>query len=850
VLRKSGCGERPAGAVSRRGPANGKGPADRFRVRFAGVFRPRRLRRSLHSLPLQLGVFFVALLVTAALAVGYLFDRGRSEALEQRSLATLRLHGERAADDLQRRLERLQRDTLFLARAPAALGLLAALHGGAADPDARAALTRWRERLQQLFLAFVESRPEYFQLRLVETANGGRELVRVERVNGEPKIIPEADLPTKDDSHSVRKAASLAPGEVYLSRLDLSMEHGRVRVPHLPTVRAATPVGSAGGAPSAVVVVNMDVQETLARLRVFIQGSENAYLVDDRGNFLLHPDAARAFGTQLGRAYRLQDAFPAEVVSAVASAPAGGGFFSWGKGDGRTVGYVTSRAFPTGDPGFKLSLVLTEPEAALAIEVGPARRESLLWMGALLLTAILLVAFMVRGLTHSLRSLVRASEAIAAGDYGVRLPEVVGGEVAALTAGFRRMVSEIRSRERALEEVNKDLERRVEERTRALSDSSQALKRQHELQRLILENIGDGVVVSDRDGRFLLWNRGAERIVGGRPPDVAPHQWPEHFGVFRNESGTLVPAEELPLVRAMRGEATEPVQLYLQGPRGEHGRWVTATGRPLLGPDNAVEGGVITLIDITEQKRLQRRLEQNRSELASAGKHALMAEIAAAAAHQLSQPIAAMAGYIGALEQLQEMGQLSGERLAEILGDMTRVAGRAGDTLNSLRTLIRRRQVVPARIDVNELVTSALSFLGERLLEDNVAVVRELGSNLPKLCGDPVELEQMLTQLVANAVDALQGTPCNQRRLLISTAHDSDANRIVIRVADSGEGISPGVADRLFEPWVTSKADALGIGLSIARTIVENHGGKIGVQLEEPPGAVFRIELPAMIPLS
>jgi C4-dicarboxylate-specific signal transduction histidine kinase len=297
----------------------------------------------------------------------------------------------------------------------------------------------------------------------------------------------------------------------------------------------------------------------------------------------------------------------------------------------------------------------------------------------------------------------------------------------------------------------------------------------------------------------------------------------------------------------MRGEATEPTELYLRRPGTERGRWVTATGRPLLGPDNTVEGGVITLIDITAQKQLQRRLVQNRDELARVGRLALTAEIAAAASHQLSQPIAAMATYAGAAARLHRSGRLNDERLAEILGDMTRVAARAADTLDSLRTLIRRRNVAPVRVEVNELVASALLFLDERLVEDDVAVIRELGSNLPSVCGDPVELEQMLIQLLVNAIDALEGTPRDQRRLLVSTGQDPGSNLIIIWVVDSGEGIAPPLADRLFEPWVTSRTDALGIGLSIARTVVENHGGKIGVEVKDSPGAVFKIELPAIV---
>jgi C4-dicarboxylate-specific signal transduction histidine kinase len=801
----------------------------------------------LQSLPLRLSVLFVGLLMLAALGAGYLFDRARFQALEERSLAMLRLHGERAADNLQGHLDRLECDTLFLADSPAATGACGVLERGVISEDAQRKLAVWQVHLQNLFLAFAQSRPDYGELRFIE-AGSGRNLVRVERVKGTPRVISDAAT-----AHDRTRARVLDPGlpdpgaspasEVYDSRIELLLEPGHIKGSLIPTLRATAPVRAAQGDLAALVVVNMDIHQLLAPLDIFVHGGEKAYLFDGRGYVLLHAGADDILGRGPGDPKQLKDAYPLAAAAIAAKPPGSSGFFRWGHDKGKTVGYLASRTFKAGGPGFRLNLLLTESAAGLVPEVGAMRRRSFLWMGALLLAAAVLVGLMVGGLTRSLRALVKASEAIAAGNYATPLPEVAGGEVGALTSAFRRMAGEVRAREQARADLNEELERRVEERT-------EALQQQEERQRLILENIGDGVIVADRSGRFLLWNRGAERIIGTAPRAMSPHQCSVELGVFRSEAGDPLPPDELPLLRAMRGESTESAQLFVKPPGCDQGRWVMATGRPLFGSHNVVEGGVMTLIDITMRMQLNRRLEQNRNELARVGRLALTAEIAAAASHQLSQPIAAMAAYAGAAERLLQSRELGGEWIREMLTDMTRVAARASDTLASLRTLIRRRGVAPQEIDVNELVVSSLLNLEERLVEENVAVHRELGSHLPRLKGDPVELEQMLIQLVANAIDALRATPRPMRCLLISTSHHAAGGMIVIRVVDNGEGISPGQADRLFEPWVTSREDALGIGLSIARTIVENHGGRIGVELQESPGAVFKIELPTMVPLS
>jgi signal transduction histidine kinase len=199
--------------------------------------------------------------------------------------------------------------------------------------------------------------------------------------------------------------------------------------------------------------------------------------------------------------------------------------------------------------------------------------------------------------------------------------------------------------------------------------------------------------------------------------DFPIEQWSERFGVFRNESGDLVPVDDLPLVRVMRGEATDQAQLYVQCPSGKTGRWVTVTGRPLRGPTNRIQGRVVTLVDITAQKQLQWRLDLSRRQLRRVGRLALTAEVAAAASHQLSQPIAAMANYAAAAERLLQTGQLTGEPLRELVEETNRVVGRAAETLDCLRALIRRRKAEPKVVDVNELVWSMLLFFEARLRE-------------------------------------------------------------------------------------------------------------------------------------
>ena len=789
------------------------------------------------SLSLRLSAAFAAVLVTAAFAVAYLFDHGRAEAVEKHAIEQLRLHVERGADEVARLIGQLQRDVLFLAGTPPIQGIRRALEAGGTDKAGGSSLGQWKERLQQIFLSFGESRPEYFQLRFIGASDNGLELVRVERTeNGLTATPPEA-LQHKGDRYYVREASRLTSGSVYLSRIDLNQEHGQLGVPHLPTLRAATPVHDPAGALVGLVVINMDMGWAFQRAKSFGDTAESLSVADESGGFLVHPEPGRAFSAELGTPFRLADAFPG-YADRIATTLANGGSFLHVRGaQGKLAVLLTTRAWDPTHPDRLLAYIVTAPMAHLVRDSTSLRRQSLAGMGGLLALAIAVIVLMVRRNTRSLIALANASKAIAGGNYRITLPETDGHEVGVLALAFGRMAQEVERREEALADLNRKLECRVEERTAELA-------RQHALQQSILENIADGVVVADRNGHLLLWNRKAEQIVGSRPDEVTPENWSSHFGLFRDEDGDPIPTAELPLVRAIQGEPCDNVELYLRNPQGDEGRWVQVTARPLPGPDGAIAGGVAVLVDVTEQRQLRQREASHRAELAKVGRLAMRAEIASSAAHQLSQPIAAMNNYAGAAVRFHEQGRLGEGELLEFLKRIEILAREAGEILHKLRALIRRRSPPLVPVDINQVADSCLDFLSERIRHQGIRVERRYGQDLPKPLGDPIELEHVLIQLVSNALEAMGGIAHPQHRLAIATDHDPAAALVAIEVADTGPGVSQELADRLFEPWQTDKPDALGIGLSVAQSIVEMHRGNIRMQRGDLGGALFRVELP------
>lgn len=791
--------------------------------------RPQRSSRSpWGSLNLRLVLVFVALLVGTATGVGYLLDRGRGEALAERDRAQLRLEGELVAGAVTLWLRQLVGDLQLLAQMLPAAEIRPTPSGAAPDASAESTRREWGARVQQVLHTFAGSRPELLDVRLHELRDDAPgELVGVERGPGGLAGLASQVGYEAVVGLDLRAASRARPGVVSLAWQQLATDGEGTERPSGLILAATTPVQGADGTLAGVLLARVDLVPTIEAARSTLGRAATLSIIDERGDPLL------AFGSSpsldLGRT----------AVASVLPGAQGGAFSQVPGVDGAYLAYVTARSWDPGDPDRRLIFALSEPEPKPQGALDLLRRESLLAALGLVVLAILVVGVLLRRQTRPLSALAGASEAIARGDFSMELPPADSSEVGSLVRAFRHMAEEVERREAQLAALNLDLEHRVEARTAELAH-------EHALQRLILDSVADGVVVVDLDGRFVLWNRKAEQIVGSGPEAVPSERWSEHFGVYRDEAGEPVPMEELPLVRAIHGKSTDNMEVYLCRPKRSEGRWAQVTARPLRGQDGGLSGAVAVLVDVTEKRRMEARLHAHRAELARFGRLVLGAEIASVTAHQLSQPLAALANYVGAALRLHQQGRLREPELGEMLERIERLSVQAGAILDRLRARIRRGESPPKAFDVDAVVTSCLDFLGDRIQREGVRVQRRREASLPAVRGDPLQLEHALIQLVANALEAMETIDRGQRQLTVGTHHDARTGMLTIEIGDTGPGVSAALADRLFRPWETDKPGALGIGLTIVESIIESFGGSIRMETGIPRGARFYIALPGV----
>lgn len=248
------------------------------------------------------------------------------------------------------------------------------------------------------------------------------------------------------------------------------------------------------------------------------------------------------------------------------------------------------------------------------------------------------------------------------------------------------------------------------------------------------------------------------------------------------------------------------------------------------------------IMDISAAKRAEQALRQAQADLAHVTRVTTLGELTASIAHEVNQPITGVVTNAAAALRWLRSEPPNLDEVREILGRIAKDGGRAGDVIHRIRALIKKAPPRMAALDINEAVLDVVALTRNELLKHNVALQTELGADLPLVDGDRIQLQQVILNLILNAVEAMSDVDEGRRELQISTGKDA-SNGVLVTVRDFGPGLNPQTADHLFEAFYTTKPDGLGMGLPICRSIIEAHGGRLWVSANDPRGAVFQFTL-------
>jgi PAS domain S-box-containing protein len=354
--------------------------------------------------------------------------------------------------------------------------------------------------------------------------------------------------------------------------------------------------------------------------------------------------------------------------------------------------------------------------------------------------------------------------------------------------------------------------------------------------RSLVDNSLQGLVII-QEGRIVFANRAATDVTGYTNEELLA------FGLEAQRA--TIHAEDAPAVwerweRRMAGEPLPPRTEFRMVRKDGAVRWVEAYATEIEyrgGP--AVQ---IAHVDITDRKRAEEEARRHQQELAHVLRRRTMGEMAAVLAHEVNQPLSAIASYARGCALRLRTDKGASDLVLTALDEIAAQAMRASEIIRRLRGFVGKSDLRRRSVQLNDLVEEMIRFVAAEARERRVLMQVQLASELPLLEVDALQIEQVILNLLRNALDAMYESPGDPPLLIVSTRTVGGAAEVAVR--DSGAGLRADVAAEIFEPFVTSKPDGLGMGLSICRSIIDAHGGRLWATSNPDRGMTFRFTLP------
>jgi two-component system, LuxR family, sensor kinase FixL len=370
--------------------------------------------------------------------------------------------------------------------------------------------------------------------------------------------------------------------------------------------------------------------------------------------------------------------------------------------------------------------------------------------------------------------------------------------------------------------------------------NAEALERERAFLRQVIDIDPNFIFAKDRDGRFTLANQAlaaaygttVDNLIGKTDADFDPNM--EEVQSFQRADREVLDTLRERFIAEER----------LTDAQGR-ARWLQTVKRPILDKDGIARQVLCACTDITRRKETEMELQEQRAELAHVARVSTMGELAASLAHELNQPLTAILSNAQAALRFMNSSPANMAEVNEILHDIIQDNNRAGEVIRRMRALAKKENLELATLDVASLIRDVVLLVHSDAILHNVRVLLQLVDGLPPVKGDRVQLQQVVLNIILNAFDAMKECPTSERTVILR-AKSEGSEVIKVAVSDFGTGLSSDKLDKIFQPFYTSKRDGLGMGLSICRSIIAAHGGKLWAENNEGRGATFYFTLPVL----
>ena len=351
----------------------------------------------------------------------------------------------------------------------------------------------------------------------------------------------------------------------------------------------------------------------------------------------------------------------------------------------------------------------------------------------------------------------------------------------------------------------------------------------------------DAIIVIDQDGQIEIFNKAAEEIFGHAEseilgknvsslmpePDRSAHdQYIKNYHTSRNPRIIGIGRE---IVGLHKNGKKFPAHLSV----GE-----------VAGTDTTRFIGIIR--DMSENHRLEHEVREMQSELTHATRLSELGEMAAGIAHEINQPLTAISTYANACHRMLANEQSDAEEMLNTLHLITDQAQRAGEVVRRLRAFTKKRLGQRQLLEINEIIDSTIRLVESDIRARNFRLDKRLASKLPKVFADNVQIQQVILNLIRNAMDAMENVPSGENVVTIESNSDDD-NHVRVSISDQGIGLTEEIAEKIFDSFFTTRDTGTGLGLSISRSIITAHGGVIDYSPNQEGGVSFYFTLPAAV---
>jgi PAS domain S-box-containing protein len=355
-----------------------------------------------------------------------------------------------------------------------------------------------------------------------------------------------------------------------------------------------------------------------------------------------------------------------------------------------------------------------------------------------------------------------------------------------------------------------------------------------------LSSIGDAVIATDDQARVTFMNPVAEALTGWTQADAIGRPLAEVFRIINEETGQTV---EDPAARVLRlgtvvGLANHTVLLSRNGTAAA----IDDCGSPIVDDHGSVTGAVLVFRDIGQRRAVDEALRKAQADLAHVARLTAIGELTVSIAHEVNQPLTAIVTNAATCLQWLANDPVDLDEVRRAAKRIVQDGHRAGNFIDSIRTLARKVSPEMVTLDINDAISEIVVLMRSELRRNEISIETDLATGPLPVLGNRVQLQQVILNLIMNAVEAMS-TVEGVRMLRVSSGCDAAGSRL-ISIADSGPGIDPTLRERMFEAFFTTKSEGIGLGLSICRSIVEAHGGRLFALPNQPVGSILQFTLP------